>query len=86
MPIMDNNDLKKYSGILNDILNFKTKSIASIEDKVEPNLGDVTNAPKLLKFLKLNTKNKSLKDKCDKVYEIINSTTTTTTTTPSAPS
>ena len=75
MSIMNNIDLNKYSGLLDNILNFKTNSKPDVHRNVPPTQpisGDVTDASKLLKFLKLNTKNQSLQDKCDEVYKIIN--------------
>jgi hypothetical protein len=78
MPIRGD-DLTKYSDLLDNILNFKPISKPNIEvaHEAPPNLGDVTNASKLLKFLKLNTKNQELQDKYNEVYKIINPVTST---------
>lgn len=74
--MLSEEQFNKYSKLLDNILHFKPRPSADKGDLEKPkgNLGPVTDATKLLKFLKISTTNSDLKEKCDEVYKIINST------------
>jgi hypothetical protein len=59
------NDIDKCITTLDKILNFKQPPTPSA------NLG-ITDANKLLKFLKISTKNPELIKKCEELYKIVN--------------
>lgn len=69
-----NDQIDKYSTMLNNILNHRTKSLdmnLTLSSMHSVPLDD-TDSTKLLKFLKITIKDKTLKDKCDAVYKILN--------------
>lgn len=76
----DQIQINKYSNMLNNILNHRSKSLdmnlSSSSSMPSVPLGDVTDSTKLLKFLKITIKDQTLKDKCDAVYKILNPGTT----------
>ena len=69
--MLSEENLTKYSNILDEILKFKNTTTA-IPPHMSDNLGNVTNAETLFNFLQLNIEDKVLNEKFKQVYKIIN--------------